>query len=153
MSGQLISVYCDLHVLKRETLAVLPSTINRGESSAPPTPGGPTITNYAPITIRIDYVLESPSAGVVFVEPDPVVAPYRDRHVYTTNQPMTGGTRLWLPCVDKVSERCMWDMIFILPQKMTFSEDDVYDESTNDVFQDGENTVICSGEIMEQASR
>jgi hypothetical protein len=60
---------------------------------------------------------------------------------------------MWLPCVDKVSERCMWDMIFILPQKMTFSEDDVYDESTNDVFQEGENTVICSGEIMEQASR
>ncbi|KAM3578379.1 hypothetical protein VKS41_009125 [Umbelopsis sp. WA50703] len=123
-----------------ESATVLPTTTNRGESSAPQTPGGPTITNYAPITIRIDYVLESPSAGIVFVEPDPVVAPYRDRHVYTTNQPMTGGTRMWLPCVDKVSERCMWDMIFILPQKMTFSEDDVYDESTNDVFQEGENT-------------
>jgi hypothetical protein len=46
----------------------------------------------------------------------------------------------------------MWDMIFIVPQKMTFSEDDVYDESTNDVFQEGENTVVCSGEIMEQVS-
>lgn len=63
---------------------------------------------------------------------------------------MSGGTRMWVPCVDKISERCMWDMIFIVPQKMTFSEDDVYDESTNDVFQEGENTVVCSGEIMEQ---
>jgi hypothetical protein len=46
----------------------------------------------------------------------------------------------------------MWDMIFIVPQKMKFSEDDVYDEATNDDFQEGENTVVCSGEIMEQAS-
>ncbi|KAH8552281.1 hypothetical protein BGW37DRAFT_304462 [Umbelopsis sp. PMI_123] len=136
-----------------ETAAILPTAINRSEPSAPQTPGGSsTITNYAPITIRIDYVVESPSAGVIFVEPDPDVAPYRDRHVYTTNQPMSGGTRMWLPCVDKISERCMWDMIFIVPQKMTFSEDDVYDESTNDVFQEDENTVVCSGEIMEQTT-
>jgi transcription initiation factor TFIID subunit 2 len=152
--------------------AILPSAVTRAEPSTPQTPGGPSaITNYAPITIRIDYVVESPTAGVIFVEPDADVAPYvstlervflrdltshqfqslkRDRHVYTTNQPMSGGTRMWVPCVDKISERCMWDMIFIVPQKMTFSEDDVYDESTNDVFQEGENTVVCSGEIMEQ---
>jgi hypothetical protein len=82
------------------------------------------------------------------ISPIPILK--RDRHVYTTNQPMSGGTRMWVPCVDKISERCMWDMIFIVPQKMTFSEDDVYDDSTNDVFQEGENTVVCSGEIMEQ---
>jgi hypothetical protein len=57
--------------------AILPTAINRSEPSAPQTPGGSsTITNYAPITIRIDYVVESPSAGVIFVEPDPDVAPY-----------------------------------------------------------------------------
>jgi hypothetical protein len=56
--------------------ALLPTAISRTEPSAPQTPGGSTITNYAPITIRIDYVVESPSAGVVFVEPDADIAPY-----------------------------------------------------------------------------
>jgi hypothetical protein len=32
--------------------------------------------SYAPIVIRIDFKLEDPRAGIVFVEPDDDIAPY-----------------------------------------------------------------------------
>ncbi|KAI9315007.1 hypothetical protein BX666DRAFT_1965766 [Dichotomocladium elegans] len=107
----------------------------------------PAIT-YCPITIRIHYSLQNPRAGVVFVEPDINVAPYRFRHVYTVNQPLPGATRTWLPCIDKISERCTWDMEFIVPRRMgnNFTQ-----ESSEEHYDDSEETVVvCSGEVVEQ---
>lgn len=74
---QLLAASCLKAILISLIAAILPTAITRAEPSTPQTPGGPsTITNYAPITIRIDYIVESPSAGVIFVEPDADVAPY-----------------------------------------------------------------------------
>lgn len=36
----------------------------------------PNIPSYAPIVIRIDFKLEDPRAGIVFVEPEDEIAPY-----------------------------------------------------------------------------
>ncbi|ORX42682.1 hypothetical protein DM01DRAFT_1350220 [Hesseltinella vesiculosa] len=102
---------------------------------------------YAPITIRIDFKLEDPRAGIVFVEPEEDVAPYRAHHVYTVNQPLPGATRAWLPCIDNICERCTWDMEFVVPRRMGQSllevdNDTAYDEDAT--------VVVCSGEMIEQ---
>lgn len=31
---------------------------------------------YAPLIVRVDFILENPSAGLVFIEPDDIAAPY-----------------------------------------------------------------------------
>ena len=31
---------------------------------------------FAPITIRVEYTLENPRTGLIFVDPDELVAPY-----------------------------------------------------------------------------
>ncbi|KAI8388692.1 Bromodomain-containing protein [Radiomyces spectabilis] len=114
--------------------------------STPTVDAGPS---YAPIVVRVDFILENPRMGVVFVEPDEEVAPYRAPHVYTVNQPLPGSTRAWLPCIDRVSERCTWDMEFIVPRKMGSTAVTDYDaESSLD--EEDATVVVCSGEVVEQ---
>lgn len=72
-------------------------------------------------------------------------------HVYTVNQPLPGGTRAWVPCIDRLSDQCTWDMEFVVPQRMGTVLSRQNDE---DPFDDEEDTmVVCSGEIMEQVTR
>ncbi|KAF7727505.1 hypothetical protein EC973_007483 [Apophysomyces ossiformis] len=104
--------------------------------------------SYAPLTIRIDYILENPRYGVMFVEKDDDVAPYRSNHIYTVNQPLPGATRLWLPCIDRISERCTWDMEFIVPRKMGATMVEYDAEGPLD--DEDATVVVCSGEVMEQ---
>jgi transcription initiation factor TFIID subunit 2 len=104
---------------------------------------------YNTITVRIEYTLEDPRNGVVFVQKDDEIAPYRSNHVYTVHQPLPGATRSWLPCIDRVSERCTWDMEFIVPRKeqgMTVPE---YDGEGSFEEVDG-MVVVCSGDVLEQ---
>lgn len=67
--------------------------------------------------------------------------------MYTVNQPLPGSTRAWLPCIDSISERCTWDMEFIVPQRISSytSTDTLLDE-------DEEMLVVCCGEVVEQVA-
>ncbi|KAI8070359.1 hypothetical protein BC940DRAFT_13700 [Gongronella butleri] len=139
-----------------------------------PAPSEPV---YAPIILRIDFRLEDPRAGIVFVEPEEDVAPHRAHHLYTVNQPLPGATRAWLPCIDHISERCTWDMEFVVPRRMgkvsgasgsshgdtTSSSAQAVangdDSKADDAGADGDGdssmdtdatVVICSGEIVDQ---
>ncbi|OZJ04517.1 hypothetical protein BZG36_02242 [Bifiguratus adelaidae] len=114
---------------------------------------GPMVTvQYPPIIVKIEFEVVNPQSGVVFVEPDPIAAPDRFRHMYTVNEPVPGATRLWLPCVDKISERCTWEMEFIVPKAYHHDPDsDLDDEITSDGGIIDMN-VICSGELIEQTS-
>ncbi|KAF9948419.1 hypothetical protein BGZ72_009665 [Mortierella alpina] len=89
------------------------------EPSTPQTPAAAPVlstgVNFATLTVRIDFKLEGPSAGVFFTGPDPINAPNRAHCVYTINQPLPGAARLWLPCLDRLAERCTWDLDFITP--------------------------------------
>jgi len=104
---------------------------------------------YYPIIIRIEYELVDPSSGVYFNMPDPEAAPYRYPHMYTYNQ--CGFARLWLPCIDKLQERCTWEMEYIVaktvrPQMLDNSFLDEDDEDDDEA----ELTVVSSGELVEQ---
>lgn len=104
---------------------------------------------YNTIVIRIEYTLEDPRNGVVYVQKDEEIAPYRSNHVYTVNQPLPGATRSWLPCIDRISERCTWDMEFIVPRKDDGAPVPEYDgegsfDEVNGIM------VVCSGDIIEQ---
>ncbi|EPB84066.1 hypothetical protein HMPREF1544_09197 [Mucor circinelloides 1006PhL] len=104
---------------------------------------------YNTIVIRIEYTLEDPRNGVVYVQKDDEIAPYRSNHVYTVNQPLPGATRSWLPCIDRISERCTWDMEFIVPRKDDGAAVPEYDgegsfDEANGIM------VVCSGDIIEQ---
>ncbi|KAI8096760.1 uncharacterized protein BX664DRAFT_65711 [Halteromyces radiatus] len=103
--------------------------------------------SYAPIVIRIDFKLEDPRAGIVFVEPDDEIAPYRAHHLYTVNQPLPGATRAWLPCIDRIAERCTWDMEFVVPRRMGGN---IMDMDTDTTYDEDATVVVCSGEVVEQ---
>ncbi|CAO3616923.1 unnamed protein product [Cunninghamella echinulata] len=105
------------------------------------------VTSYAPITIRVDFKLEDPRAGIVFVEPDDDVAPYRSHHLYTVNQPLPGATRAWLPCIDRIGERCTWDMEFVVPRRMGVNNMEI---DTDVTYDEDATVVVCSGEMVEQ---
>ncbi|KAK4514480.1 erg10, acetyl-CoA C-acetyltransferase [Mucor velutinosus] len=117
-------------------------------TTAPPQPEEVEPT-YNTIVIRIEYTLEDPRNGVVYVQKDDEIAPYRSNHVYTVNQPLPGATRSWLPCIDRISERCTWDMEFIVPRKDDGAAVPEYDgegsfDEANGIM------VVCSGDIIEQ---
>ncbi|ORZ15810.1 hypothetical protein BCR42DRAFT_415941 [Absidia repens] len=112
--------------------------VNSNETNTP---------SYAPIVIRIDFKLEDPRAGIVFVEPDDDIAPYRAHHLYTVNQPLPGATRAWLPCIDRIAERCTWDMEFVVPRRMGGNAMDIDSDST---YEEDATVVVCSGEVVEQ---
>ncbi|KAG0100029.1 hypothetical protein BGZ93_004620 [Podila epicladia] len=110
--------------------------------------------SYLPLTVRIDFRLENPTAGVFFAGPDPINAPNRTHSVYTINQPLPGSTRLWLPCMDRLSERCTWDIDFVVP---AFSPDEDISEdeegwSPDDYDEDEQVQVICSGDLVQQTT-
>lgn len=64
------------------------------------------------------------------------------------NQPLPGATRSWLPCIDRISDRCTWDMEFIVPQRMGTL---LSEQNVDNPFDDDEETiVVCSGDVVEQ---
>ncbi|KAG0354057.1 hypothetical protein BGZ54_001872, partial [Gamsiella multidivaricata] len=128
------------------------------EPSTPQTPAAAQVlssgVNFAILTVRIDFRLENPSAGVFFNGPDPINAPNRAHSVYTINQPLPGATRLWLPCLDRLAERCTWDIDFIVP---AYAPDEEFAEdeegwSPEDYDEDEKVQVICSGDLIQQTT-
>lgn len=69
--------------------------------------------------------------------------------MYTVNQPLPGSTRSWLPCVDRMSERCTWDMEFIVPRKENGISIPEYDGEGSFDEENG-MMVVCSGDVIEQ---
>ncbi|KAK3848138.1 MAG: hypothetical protein J3R72DRAFT_357988, partial [Linnemannia gamsii] len=140
---------------------ILPSLVSNysGPTMEPSTPQTPAAApvlssgvNFATLKVRIVFKLENPTAGVFFVGPDPINAPNRAHSVYTINQPLPGATRLWLPCLDRLSERCTWDIDFIVP---AFAPEEDLDEdvegwSPDDYGDDEKVQVICSGDLLQQ---
>ncbi|KAG1450870.1 hypothetical protein G6F46_007102 [Rhizopus delemar] len=104
---------------------------------------------FASLIIRIEYTLENPRNGIVFVQQNDEIAPYRSNHMYTVNQPLPGSTRSWLPCVDRMSERCTWDMEFIVPRKENGISIPEYDGEGSFDEENG-MMVVCSGDVIEQ---
>lgn len=132
-----------------------------------------TAPSFAPLTIRIEYTLDDPDAGLVFVNPDKYAAPYvskwsfyhlihasnhkshkRYHHVYTVNQPVPGATRSWLPCLDRIHDRCTWDMMFLVPAKLGplpgNGEDDTNEDDLIEDEDPPQTVVVCSGQLVEQ---
>ncbi|KAJ3178561.1 hypothetical protein HDU85_005168 [Gaertneriomyces sp. JEL0708] len=118
------------------------------------------IPTYRPLSVRVDFELVNPSAGVQFVLPDPDVDPDRYPHAYTYNQ--ASSARCWIPCLDRWQERCTWELQVITPGKLrdalpsVFGGESVHmdsDSVVNDEWEDDGNRdiiVVCGGELMEQ---
>lgn len=94
---------------------------------------------YAPITVRIDYILADVQEAIHVVVPT-AEAPYRVPHLYTRP---TGpnSARCWVPCVDSLWDRCTWELEFVVPR--TLATDAPDDEP--------DMLVIASGELTEHA--
>jgi len=82
------------------------------------------------------------------------LTPQKAHSVYTINQPLPGATRLWLPCLDRLSERCTWDIDFIVPAFAPYEDlaDDEEGWSPDDYDEDEKVQVICSGELVQQST-
>ncbi|KAJ3296516.1 hypothetical protein HK104_001523 [Borealophlyctis nickersoniae] len=114
-------------------------------------PAADNHTSLPSLTIRIDYRLNDPEAGLYFVFPDDEVAPQRHPHMYTHNQ--ASFTRFWMPCIDKSQERCTWEIYCIVPA----SERDALSprQRENLTTEAGEDELpmiaVCSGTLIEQS--
>lgn len=95
---------------------------------------------FAPITVRVDYVLEDVQEAIQVVVPT-AEAPYRVPHLYTRP---TGpnSARCWVPCLDSLWDRCTWELEFVVPR--TLATDAPGDEPA-DVL------VVATGELTEHA--
>ena len=70
--------------------------------------------------------------------------------MYTINQPLPGATRSWLPCIDRIHDRCTWDMDFIVPNKLgSLPNSKNGEDMTDDEYP---SMVVCSGEMVEQVN-
>ncbi|KAG9302391.1 hypothetical protein G9A89_011441 [Geosiphon pyriformis] len=87
------------------------------------------------LIVKIDYEVHKPQGGVFYVQNESRVAPHIAPHMYTVNQPTIGATRLWLPCIDHLWERCTWDL------KYTIVNFDSYNM-----------VVVSNGELVEEAT-
>ncbi|KAI9597798.1 hypothetical protein BDF19DRAFT_420676 [Syncephalis fuscata] len=79
---------------------------------------------YEPFTVRVEYRLDEPQAGLFFVLPDPIAAPNRPPTIYTSNQRYPGAARLWMPCLDRIDECGIWELVFQFPAYVEGEQDD-----------------------------
>lgn len=111
-------------------------------------PDGGVAVSLAPIQIQIDYQLNVGGEvieGIVFRRPGDCGDESQIPHMYLS--PTTpDAARIWTPCIDSLWERCTWELEFIVPRYLEGGEP----LGDNDAFP---NTVIASGELMEQVSR
>jgi len=162
LSGVSISDPADVHLypeLKRKLYAaasdgaggelsvLLPSDVSL-EAAAPdaaaldaPTPGGSAAhAEFAPLVVRIEYVLRNPAEAIQFVLPSQE-HPYRVPHAYLAPS-CPDWARCWVPCVDSLWERCTWELEFVVPRRFGGAGED--DSS--------EVLVACTGDLVEQVS-
>ncbi|CAG8470265.1 5710_t:CDS:10 [Diversispora eburnea] len=67
---------------------------------------------WVSIVVRVDFSLEKPKAGIHFKLPDQdkeVFKPQWDPYMFTINSPSPGAARCWIPCLDRIRDRCTWD--------------------------------------------
>ncbi|CAG8525045.1 4258_t:CDS:10, partial [Acaulospora morrowiae] len=98
----------------------------------------PLINNdgeWVPIVVRVEYTLEKPKAGVHFKLPDndkEIFKPQWDPYMFTINSPTPGAARCWVPCLDRIRDRCTWDFF------ITVSDVEGFDKIM----------VACSGNLV-----
>ncbi|EJC98793.1 uncharacterized protein FOMMEDRAFT_161628 [Fomitiporia mediterranea MF3/22] len=80
-------------------------------------------SEFAPIQVRISYCLKNPVEGIQFILPSDAY-PYRVPHMYTTSS-SPDAARCWIPCLDSLWERCIWDFKFIVPKTLEGTTDDM----------------------------
>ncbi|KAF5374962.1 hypothetical protein D9758_000502 [Tetrapyrgos nigripes] len=117
----------------------------------PQTPGpqstsGQTITEFAPITVKIIYSLRKPVEGIQFVLPTDS-HPHRVPHAYTTPS-SPDAARCWVPCVDNLWEKCTWEFEFVVPRYLEERQPHQEDEPDDAI----PTVVICSGDLVEQVA-
>lgn len=57
-----------------------------------------------------------------------------------------------MPCVDNLFEKCTWDFEFIVPRYLEERHANLDDDGTEDMREASPTVVVCSGDLMEQAS-
>ncbi|CAG8640836.1 15270_t:CDS:10 [Cetraspora pellucida] len=94
---------------------------------------------WVPLIVRVDFILEKPKAGVHFKLPDDDKQKYKsqcDPYMFTINSPLPGATRCWLPCLDRIRDRCSWDFFITVT--------DI--EGFNSIM------VVCSGNLVKMTN-
>ncbi|CAG8459201.1 19550_t:CDS:10 [Racocetra persica] len=94
---------------------------------------------WVPLIVRVDFILEKPKAGVHFKLPDDDKQKYKsqcDPYMFTINRPLPGATRCWLPCLDRIRDRCSWDFFITVT--------DI--EGFNSIM------VVCSGNLVKMTN-
>lgn len=127
--------------------SVVPSTSTAAPAAAQEIP---TTTDacYDPITIRIEYAVESPKAGAYFVLRDDVAAPHRYPQFYTHNQ--ASYARLWLPSMDVLDERCTWQLEVTVPSNLSCLPQHLIPSNTLTHPSNLDFIAVASGDLIQQ---
>ena len=70
-----------------------------------------TTPSFAPVVIRIDYELENPRNGLIFVDPDEVVAPFVSRNTHLDHLKISSNhihfsvTTIYIPLINRCLEQ------------------------------------------------
>lgn len=73
-------------------------------------------TVFTPISVRIQYEVNSPTTGVRFdtvLENQPLLW-----NVYTTNNELCCTASYWMPCVNSLDEKCTWEIELTVPNSV-----------------------------------
>lgn len=62
-------------------------------------------------------------------------------HAYTSANGNAGITRLWLPCLDHLHEKCSWEMEYVIPDTLEYMTNNEADSKTK-------LTVASSGDFV-----
>ncbi|KAI9361250.1 hypothetical protein DFJ73DRAFT_814560 [Zopfochytrium polystomum] len=142
--------------------------------STEPSQSASTHSTVWEVRVRIYYRLVKPVAGVHFIsasaKSDSLPHLFADNHA--------NSARYWMPCVDKLSERCTWELQFIVPRTAQDAgwqplketdrrerdedeedeegDDEELDEGDEDEEEEGSEavpdiTVVCVGELVEHS--
>ncbi|KAJ3416032.1 hypothetical protein HDV05_003391 [Chytridiales sp. JEL 0842] len=67
------------------------------------------------LNVLVEYKLFEPTYGIRFSVPNEKQSPLVYPYFYNDTQPQSA--RHWMPCIDRVHERCTWDIQCIMPRR------------------------------------
>ncbi|KAI9090462.1 hypothetical protein DFS34DRAFT_637443 [Phlyctochytrium arcticum] len=94
-----------------ELVVQLPEAVSNPQHTS--TDGNTVYVAHEILQVRVDFSLQSPKAGLHFVLPQAGTASDSYPQLYTSNQACSA--RLWMPCLDRVSEKCTWEIVVVTP--------------------------------------
>ncbi|KAI9203514.1 uncharacterized protein BJ171DRAFT_509817 [Polychytrium aggregatum] len=114
-----------------------------GESDA----AGGGLCCFSNLVVKVKYTLREPQLGAFFVLPDSsAINSYP--HMFVNNQACSA--RCWMPCVDRIQEKCTWEIELIVPSTVRDALGLAHSRHQYSIDVDADMVAVCAGDLIEQ---